>query len=450
MNSSKIEKRISLAKGSAITFLASSVSFVFAIITSVIVARVLGPEGKGIVTLILMIPPILMMVGTMGTEASNVYFTGSRKFKIDDIIGNSLVLAFIFSFIVIAIFFGVYKTSQFQNFMVSNKISPFYLWLGILSLPFNLMYLFFRNILLGKEKIKIMNGLGIFQVASNLLLVLIFIVIFKQGVLGAVLCFTLNSFAVAILSFICVKKLGRISFKLNISLLRESFYYGGKAYLGNLAQFLNYRADIFLVAYFLGPVAVGLYGVAVGLAERLWMIPGSVGIVLFPRISSGDNLYANNVTPKVTRHTFFVVAIMSIGLFLLSKPLLGLLFGQDYLPSAKPLVILLPGVVALSISKVLSSDLAGRGKPQFGMIASFFSLGINIPLNLILIPKWGIVGAAFASSVAYIIATVIVLVAFLKISGNSIKDTLIIKKQEIRVRILLGLKRIRSIFAQTA
>jgi Na+-driven multidrug efflux pump len=88
--------------------------------------------------------------------------------------------------------------------------------------------------------------------------------------------------------------------------------------------------------------------------------------------------------------------------------------------------------VALGGAKTLTADLAGRGKPQFGTYASFISFAINIPLNIYLIPKWGISGAAFASSVAYIIATVIVIIAFINISGKSLFDIVLIKKQDFQ------------------
>lgn len=373
----------------------------------------------------------MMMLSTFGFEVSNVYFTGNKKYNVKDIASNSLCLSLILSALIIVIFFGVYKTVQFQRFMTANKILPLYLWLAIFSLPFNLLFTLLRNILLGKEAIKRFNGLGLFQVILNLFFTIIFVVLLKMDVFGAVLCFVLLSICMALISFILLKKISNISLYFNIPLLKESLRYGGKAYLGNLAQFLNYRLDIFIVAYFLGPVAVGLYGVAVGLAERLWMIPGSISVVLFPRISSLDHAEANKLTPQASRHTFFIVTSISLILAIFSKPLIKLLFGPEYLPSAMPFVILLPGVVALSITKVLTSDLAGRGKPQFGMLSSLLALPITIILDIVLIPKWGISGAAFASTVAYTLATIVVLIAFLKLSGSSLYDTIFIKKSEL-------------------
>lgn len=425
-------QKISLSRSSGITFLTSCTNFVFGTVTSIILARVLGPESRGIVTLILMIPPVIMMFSTVGIEVSNVYFAGNKKYSLKDIASNSLFLSLFLSLLFILIFWGIYNTNQFQSFLKSNKIMPFYLWLAIISLPFNLLFTLFRNILLGREAIKRFNSIGFFQVILNLVLTIIFIVVLKLDVFGVVLCFVLVSLGTAIFSFILIKNIINFSFSINLPLLKESLRYGGKAYLGNLAQFLNYRLDIFIVAYFLTPTAVGFYGVAVGLAERLWMIPGSIATVLFPRVSSLDCIEANKLTPQASRHTLFIVSIIAAFLFLFARPLINLLFGLAYLPSVMPFIILLPGVVSLSVSKVLVSDLAGRGKPHFGMLSAFLSLPLTIILDVLLIPKWGISGAAFASTIAYTFTTVVILIVFLRISRNSLFDTLVIKKSEFK------------------
>lgn len=190
---------------------------------------------------------------------------------------------------------------------------------------------------------------------------------------------------------------------------------------------------MFLVAIFLDPAAVGYYSIAVGIAEKLWMLPGAIATVLFPRISSIKDNEANNLTPRVARHTFFIIFVVSLILAPLAKPLIKILFGSVYLPSTVPLLILLPGIIALGGSKILTADLAGRGKPQFGAYSSLISLAVNIPLNLWLIPRWQIAGAAFASSVAYIVATLTVIIAFAKISDKSYFEILLIKKQDFEV-----------------
>ena len=423
----------SLKKSGLITFLTQISVFIFGLATSIILARVLGPEGKGIYTLIILIPTVLGMLGTLGIEIANVYFSANRRYKLSDIVSNSLVSSIALGLFVVLFFWVVSTTDAFQGFLAANNITPFYLWLAVLTLPILLLSGFFNRILLGREEIIKFNSVSIFQSILQLGLIIIFLIVLAQGVFGAVLAYVITTVCIALLVTLLIKKLSKIRLAVNFELLKESLRYGGKGYIGNVAQFLNYRLDIFLVAYFLDVAAVGFYVLAVGMVERLWMIPGSIGTVLFPRVSAIDKTQANQLTPKVSRHTLFIVFILSIILLVLARPLIQLLFGTVFLPSVEPLMILLPGIVVLSFAKVLTSDLAGRGKPEFGTLAAFVSLAVNIPLNLFLIPRWGIAGAAFASTVAYGLATLVVIIAFRKLSKTSWRDILLIKGADFKV-----------------
>ena len=95
----------SILKNSTITFSSRILIFVLGLGTSIIVARTLGPKGKGIYTLILLIPTVMLRLGTLGIEVANVYFTGSKKYKIEDIVSNSLLSSLLLGSILFLLFF---------------------------------------------------------------------------------------------------------------------------------------------------------------------------------------------------------------------------------------------------------------------------------------------------------------------------------------------------------
>jgi len=418
----------SISKNSIITFSSQILIFVLGLATYIILARALGPKGKGIYTLIILIPTVMLKLGSLGIEAANVYFTGSKKYKIEDIVSNSLLSSILLGSILFLLFFNIYHLSIFQNFLKSYQLNDIYLWFAVLAVPFSLLSGYLINILLGKEEIITFNKINVLKTIFDLMVIIILLLIFKQGIFGAIIAYLLASIFIALLVIFFIKKYTKINFSYNGKLLKDTISYGIIAHFSNLTTFLNYRLDMFLVAIFLGPIEVGYYSMAVGIVEKIWMLPGAIATVLFPRISSIENTKANNLTPRVARHTFFIVLIISLILAVLAKPLIEILFGDAFLPSVMPLLILLPGIIALSFPKILCADLAGRGKPIYSLYAAVISLGVNIPLNLWLIPRWGISGAAFASSVAYIIGTLVVIAAFIKISGKSWGEISIIKK----------------------
>lgn len=432
---------MNISKSSAITFFSQLVIFALGIITTMILARALGPEGKGIYTLIILIPTLMIKFGTLGIEAANVYFTSNKKYRMEDIVANSLISGISFGVILVLLFWIVSQFGILQNFINSNQINYFYLWIVILAIPISLVLSFLRTILLGKEEIIKFNKLNIFEAALELIIIVIFLLILKKGVFGGIISYIIGIIGTSLLAFFLIKKMSKIRFSLNKSLFKDSIIYGSKAYVANIAQFLNYRLDMFLLAYFLTPTAVGLYSIGVGVAEKLWMLPSAIALMLFPRISSLQSSQRNILTPKVCRHTFFIISILSIILALLSKPLITLLFGVAFLPSITPLLILLPGIIALGGAKTISADLAGRGKPEISAFASLASLTINIPLNLLFIPIWGISGAAFASTIAYCLATTIAIIPFLKISNTTLVDVLFLKPAEFKLYLkVLNLK----------
>jgi O-antigen/teichoic acid export membrane protein len=160
------------------------------------------------------------------------------------------------------------------------------------------------------------------------------------------------------------------------------------------------------------------------------MLPGAIATVLFPKVSSMEDEDANIITPRMTRHGILLITITSILLALFARLLITFFFGDQFLPSVTPFLILLPGTIALGGTKILASDLAGRGKPQIGTYAVSITLVFNLILNLLFIPRWGISGAAFASSISYILCSIIVVIAFTKISNISLFDILIIRKKD--------------------
>jgi len=422
----------SFSKDSLISFFTAILVFIFSFVTLIILARVLGPTGKGIYSLILLIPGLLLTFGSFGIESANVYFIGSRKYKIQDVVSNSLFLAFLLGLILILIFWIISQLSFFQKFISSNQILPFYLWLVVLIIPISLLSSFFRNILRGKGEITNYNKIRILESTILLLAVIIFLLILKRNIFGAVFSYVLAGIGAGLFSIFLIKKIAKLRFSLNKNLLKDSASYGGKVYLANAMSFLNYRLDMLLIAMFLAPAAIGLYSIAVGMAEKLFMMSGTLAIVLFPKISSLSSLEANTLTPKVARHTFFIMIIVSLLLTILAAPLIKIFFGPAFLPSVLPLLILLPGIIAFGVGGVLAADLGGRGRPEFAIYSSLACIIVNVILNIILIPRWGISGAAFASSVAYWIDTIIIILAFLKISKKSLFEVLLIKTQDFQ------------------
>jgi len=152
-----------------------------------------------------------------------------------------------------------------------------------------------------------------------------------------------------------------------------------------------------------GPSSAGLYAIAIRLAEQVWLISQAFATIALPRLSAltiMDNA-RNNVAPQMAKIALWLTISAAVILALCADPLIVLLFGAEFVASSATFQILLTGVVALSASQVLASDLASRGLVGMNLAIVALVLSVNIAGNLKLIPEYGIEGAAMATSGAF-------------------------------------------------
>lgn len=414
------------------TFSTQILIFLLGFGSSILLARALGPEGRGAFALLITTLSVITTFGNLGLHISNVYYGASEHTTVADLTRNSLTIAVFVGIVLVIGGIGLSYVPSVKNFLEANLVAQPMLWLVLCLVPFSLLSSYLASILLGRGYVHRYNMANIVQPALQLVFLVLVLIVFQQGLVGSIAAYILATLGSTVIVIFWVCQLAPVKFGLERELLRKSLIYGIKANIGHIAQLLNYRLDMFLVAYFLGPAAVGFYAIAVGLAEKLWMIPSAIGTVLFPKVSAVGELKANALTPNVTRHAAFLVTLLALGLAFLAQPLIVGVYGSEFAPSVLPFLFLLPGVIALSVGKVLANDLAGRGKPEYWTMGAWVSLSMTLVLDLVLIPRWGLVGAAIASSLAYGLLSLIVLAAFKRMTGISLRDLFTVKNTDIQ------------------
>ncbi|MFH1074315.1 MAG: polysaccharide biosynthesis C-terminal domain-containing protein [Candidatus Firestonebacteria bacterium] len=340
--------------------------------------------------------------------------------------GNSIIFSLLATFLLLLVFALFY--GYFEPFL--RGVSKSAIILAVSILPFYFIYNFLQNLLLGMKKVTEYNILRLIEGFSLLLLLIIAFFLVRKSVPAAIVCWWLSIFIPAIISIILVRKASGIKFSFNKPLFQKSLSFGIRGYAANLTQFFNYRLDAFLVNLFMDVVNVGFYSVAVSLAEVLWFIPGSVATVLLPKSSASDEKENNRFTPLVLKATFIITLLFAAVLFIGGSFFIKLLYTEKFLPALSALLILIPGTLIFSIQTVLSSDLVGRGKPGINTVISFIGLVVTLALDFLLIPKFGISGAAWASVASYATTSIITFVVFLKISRLKISSLFTLSKEE--------------------
>jgi len=403
--------------GTTITFGSGVLSLVIGVGTSVMLARALGPEGRGIYALATLLPALIVTFGNLGIGSATVYYVARGEFRRQEILGNNVLLSLgvgtagVLAGLVVGLFL---RENLFPG------VAAGYLLLALALVPADLFFPYVRYVLLGAQRIKEFNYIRITQSAVFLGFVSTAVLGLRAGVTGAILAAVLTRLVVNTLVLRRVREVaGGINFTPNISYMKRVATYGFQAHLANILGFLNYRMDMFLVNGFLGPDAVGLYSVGVGLVEKLWIVSQAASTVLFPRVATeSDEEIRTEFTPLVARTVLWTTALGALALALVSRWIVLLLYSEAFLPAVGALQALLAGIVALSAGRVLSNDIAGRGFPGLNIYTGIAALAANVVLNFLWIPSYGIAGAAWASTVSYTISFLVALFFYCRLSGK--------------------------------
>ena len=183
---------------------------------------------------------------------------------------------------------------------------------------------------------------------------------------------------------------------------------------------------------------VGIYSVAVALAETIWQLCNAVASIVFPKVSAVSHEEANRLTPITSRLTLAISFLMAVFLAAVSPWVIPHLYGKAFSPAVIPLWLLLPGVVTFGLVKILYGDLAGRGFPGIGGWVTGTALVLTLLFDFTMIPLWRASGAAVASSISYTAAAGLCTFYFTKITGIPSKEVWLLKVSDVRMLIRKG------------
>ena len=254
--------------------------------------------------------------------------------------------------------------------------------------------------------------------AFNLLLFLLLVFHWRMGVKGGMIAWALAFLlTVTIGAGLLVAVLPPTRMRIDLRLGRGLLGFGLRTYWGSLLNMLNTRFDFFLIGLFLSPADLGLFAVAIYVAELLWKLPESICIVLQPRVAQLPEAEARHFTPRILRLLLPPLLLIALLIAVFSAPLVRILFGGSFRDSGPVLLILLPGFLANAVCKVLASDMLARGHPLKYSATSALAFFAMFGLDLWFIPRFGIRGAAWASTIAYFLAALSMIAFYLRVTG---------------------------------
>lgn len=423
-------RQTGILAGSILFFLGYLLVYLARFLTSVIVARTLGVEGKGIYALVLMVGSLLVLFFSLGLGNSITYYTASKQYSTRFLFSFSLLATIIISAFGGALFFFAYE--RYLSARILAGVTLQHVWLILLSLPFSLLTTFLSSIVHGKQEFIEFNLITLSRVYSNLVFQIVSYFL-QGGIPGAIWAWLASNILSTLVTLWYVRDDIRLTLTIPRVMLRPLSSYGMKNYITNLLTFFNLRLDTFFVNYFSGASMVGLYTTGVSVAELVWYVPNAIGSALFPKSSSMPKETASRLTAQICRQALFLSTLLVLASALLGPLMIPLIYGQDFAASVTPFLWLLPGILGISLSKIISSNLGGIGKPQFATYTSIITVIITVVLDLLLIPVYSIAGAAIASTIAYLVSASFLVYWFKRETKIDIADVLIPRKEDLGI-----------------
>ena len=422
------ERRSRFARDSFGVFGAQLLVTTLGVGTGVITARALGPHDRGLFQLLVLLPTTLANFAKLGIPQATIYFIRRRGASASRVASNSVWMALVLGGALALVAWGG------RDWLLASvlKDTPLVTLAPVLALiPVVVLQTYLLGVLQAEERFQEYN---LQQVAPNVLglvgmaAVLLWL---RWGLIGAVLTQTMIVAGMTGWLVWRVHRRAPLRATIDRPLAREMLGFGGKSYLQTLAATLHLRIDQYMIAFFLDPVQVGFYAVAVNLTNLLLKVPDATGTVLYPRLAASAERDMHAATSRVCRYTLFVTAALALGYALFGGLAVRLLFGPQFAEAIRPMRLMLPGIVMMSLYLILTRNFTSRNRQQVNIVAAGAALVLNVALNWVLIPRFGIAGAAVSTAISYSVAALVLLLMFVRESGYSVGRTVLVDRDDI-------------------
>jgi O-antigen/teichoic acid export membrane protein len=414
-------------RGSLFVFIASMITAFLAYFVRIVLARQLSVEDYGLFFSVFAFVSFLLFFRDLGLGSALVKHLAEfkTKKKFDEI--KTSILSVFFSLLFLSSIFGIilYFLAPFlaQNYFKDPR-AEYVLYFFIAYILFSALFLFLKNIFQGFQKIKIfalMEPIRLGVILTGVLL------LFESGYgfLTPIIAYTLSWLIVFIL-FLPFTWWTFSFFKYKIKNMRkitkQLYMFGIAIALAQIGAKVIARIDTLMLTYFNPLSDVGIYNVVLPTALLFLFFSEAISPVLYPLVSE---LWAKKDTKRLTegirllyKYSFVITMPAFLTIFVFSTLAIKILFGVKYVSGSIALQILLIGVLFLLVSTINNTILAAIGRPG-AVTKSFLVVAmLNIILNLLLIPLFGIEGAAISTLISYallLIVSTLFVVRYIKI-----------------------------------
>jgi O-antigen/teichoic acid export membrane protein len=412
------ERKRGLTGAAVLTYGTNIGVAVLSLVNVLVVARALGPSGRGSVAFLTTIANLTAQLVTFGVWQSNVNLASREPELTPRLATNSALLAALTGSLgvgVVAALVAIFPA-------VGGSSTAGLRWLALASVPIMVFQIYIQQLLIAHYRFSVTNGAWlltpIVNVVVNGTLALAGSLTVGIAVASWVVGQTLQT---VVLTWFVVRRLGGFG-RPDAALARGMLSFGAKSHITRIFTLSNYRLDQWLMGAIAGSRQLGYYSVAVAWAEALFFLPTALATVQRPDLSRTDAADAGQRVAPVFRMTMWITLAMAIAMVVAAPLLCVVLFGADFRPSVGQLRVLTIGAFGIVALKLLGNVLVAQRRPLLETGATFLAFVVITGLDLLLIPGMNGMGASIASAIAYTVGGIAIIVVFCRFLPARVRD----------------------------
>ena len=346
-------------------------------------------------------------IGSSITQKINDY---KLKHKKDEYYTSGIISIMVLALVGMALAY-IFNGWLLSIFKLTNQKTLFFFCIPLIFLRMQKLY--FTQVLAAHLKLKAQTIIDIIAYSSQIILSIILILL-GLNLFGIFIGIYVAEIISLVGKIFFVHKIHKIKVNKNtITVTKDLFYFSTLIYLGSIAVVLDSNIDIFFINHFLMKEDVAIYNYAIKIAFLLLIVGYSISKVTYPLMtrafSSGAHKKIKSLYSKSLNLSFLVVSFLALAIIFNINFLVSLMLPPIYFTMRDALVILFIGMVIFATINSIGCIFTAKGKLFQGSLLIWLSLIINIELNIILIPKYGMVGAAIATTSSFILRAVFIL-----------------------------------------
>jgi O-antigen/teichoic acid export membrane protein len=412
------QERPRLLRSGLLTYGTSVGAAALGLVNVLVMARALGPAGRGDVAFLTTMAFLTAQLASFGVDQANVNFAGRDQRLGPSLATNSLLMAGVLG----ALAAGAVALLVLIVPAAGGDVSSGQRWLVLGALPALIFNIFAVQLVAARYRFVVMNAAYLLPPVLN---ATINGALALTGVLSVTLAVLVwvggQLLATALVVGYMVRRVHGFG-RPDGALARRMLGFGVRAHGGRVMLLGNYRLDQWILGGISGSTELGLYSVAVAWSEGLFFLPNALASVQRPDLVRAERGRAGEEVASAFRVVTLITIVLAVLLFALAPVLCKTIFGPKFGGSVDDLRLLVLGGFGIAALKMFGSALTAQRRPLLETAAVGVAFVAIVVLDVVLIPAHGGVGAAIASSLAYLAGGVAVVWLFTRTLGVRVTE----------------------------